>query len=80
MVEKWLLQVEDMMMSSIRKIVLDSIQGYRDTPRKRWVLEWPGQVILCTSTIFWTSEVMEAMAEEGGLKVVCLYLALSCVE
>ncbi|KAK7111861.1 dynein axonemal heavy chain 3-like isoform X2 [Littorina saxatilis] len=74
MVEKWLLQVEDMMMSSIRKIVLDSIQGYRDTPRKRWVLEWPGQVILCTSTIFWTSEVMEAMAEEGGLK---LYLEKS---
>ena len=69
MVEKWLLQVEDMMISSVRKVVLDSIQAYKDTPRKRWVIDWPGQVILCVSTIFWTSEVIEAMAQKDGLQV-----------
>ena len=68
-VEKWLLQVEDMMISSVRKVVMDSIQAYKDTPRKRWVIDWPGQVILCVSTIYWTSEVIEAMAQQGGLQV-----------
>eukprot|EP00745_Piridium_sociabile_P008444 TRINITY_DN157077_c0_g1_i1.p1 TRINITY_DN157077_c0_g1~~TRINITY_DN157077_c0_g1_i1.p1 ORF type:complete len:108 (-),score=29.20 TRINITY_DN157077_c0_g1_i1:96-419(-) len=68
-VEKWLLQVEDMMIMSVRKVVLDSIQAYRDSPRDRWVIEWPGQVILCVSTIFWTSEVMEAMSQKDGLQV-----------
>nr|KAG5713480.1 hypothetical protein BaRGS_025028 [Batillaria attramentaria] len=68
MVEKWLLQVEDMMISSVRKVILDSIQAYRDSPRKRWVIEWPGQIILCVSSIFWTSEVIEAMQQPNGLQ------------
>ena len=69
MVEKWLLQVEDMMISSVRKVVMDSIQAYKDTPRKRWVIDWPGQVILCVSSIYWTSEVIEAMTQQDGLQV-----------
>lgn len=68
MVEKWLLQVEDMMISSVRKVVIDSMQAYRDSPRKRWVIEWPGQITLCVSSIFWTAEVTEAMAENDGLQ------------
>lgn len=69
MVEKWLLQVEDTMISSVRKVVLDSIQAYRDSPRKRWVIEWPGQVTLCVSSIFWTFEVTQAMSEPDGMQV-----------
>ncbi|KAL8573170.1 Dynein heavy chain 3, axonemal [Nucella lapillus] len=68
MVEKWLLQVEDMMIMSVRKVALDSIQAYRDSPRDRWVIEWPGQIILCVSSIFWTSEVIEAMGKKDGLQ------------
>lgn len=30
-------------------------------PRKKWVLQWPGQVVICASSIFWTSEVSEAI-------------------
>ena len=66
MVEKWLLQVEDVMISSIRKVVIDSKNGYPNTPRNNWVLQWPGQVVLCVSSMFWTSEVVEAMNEPGG--------------
>ncbi|ESO89088.1 hypothetical protein LOTGIDRAFT_210054 [Lottia gigantea] len=67
MVEKWLLQVEDVMMSSIRKVILESVKAYKETPRKRWVIEWPGQVTLAVSTIYWTSEVTEAMKEPNGM-------------
>ncbi|PNI91683.1 DNAH3 isoform 2 [Pan troglodytes] len=32
-------------------------------PRNHWVLQWPGQVVICVSSIFWTQEVSQALAE-----------------
>lgn len=57
------------MISSLRKVIKDSVDGYRKTERNRWVLDWPGQVVLCTSSIFWTEEVTQAMKEEDGIEV-----------
>uniref|UniRef100_A0A672TSR7 Dynein axonemal heavy chain 3 n=1 Tax=Strigops habroptila TaxID=2489341 RepID=A0A672TSR7_STRHB len=61
MVEKWLLQVEEMMLASVRQVIEDGIGGYIEVPRKTWVLQWPGQVVICVSSIFWTEEVSEAI-------------------
>ena len=69
MVEKWLLQVEDVMILSVRNVISKSIEAYKTTPRGRWVIEWPGQVIICASSIYWTAEVTEAMSTEGGIQV-----------
>ncbi|XP_029639148.1 dynein heavy chain 3, axonemal-like isoform X2 [Octopus sinensis] len=68
MVEKWLLEVQNAMITSMRKVISDSLLAYPDTARRKWVIEWPGQVIICSSSIFWTSEVSDAMAKENGLK------------
>ena len=54
------------MISSVRKVIMDSKVGYTSTPRNQWVLSWPGQVVLCVSSMFWTTEVVEAMGEPGG--------------
>ncbi|KAM3869140.1 dynein axonemal heavy chain 12-like [Diretmus argenteus] len=68
-VEKWLVQVEDVMLRSVRDEVARSMEAYDETPRSQWVKEWPGQVVLCTSQMFWTSEVEGAIrAEANGLK------------
>ncbi|XP_049921653.1 dynein axonemal heavy chain 12 [Epinephelus moara] len=68
-VEKWLLQVEDVMLRSVRDVIAQSKVAYAETPRSQWVKEWPGQVVLCTSQIFWTLEVHEAIgAGADGLK------------
>ncbi|XP_062999548.1 dynein axonemal heavy chain 3 [Elgaria multicarinata webbii] len=64
MVEKWLLQVEEMMLGSIRKVIENGIGGYDEVPRNKWVLQWPGQVVICVSSIFWTKEVAEAIQEK----------------
>ncbi|NXH72361.1 DYH3 protein, partial [Hydrobates tethys] len=61
MVEKWLLQVEEMMLTSVRQVLRDGIRGYTKVPRKTWVLQWPGQVVICVSSIYWTEEVSEAI-------------------
>ncbi|XP_069839891.1 dynein axonemal heavy chain 3 isoform X1 [Dendropsophus ebraccatus] len=63
MVEKWLLQVEENMLASMRQVIYDGIEGYVEVPRKQWVLQWPGQVVICVSSIYWTKEVSEAITE-----------------
>jgi dynein heavy chain len=67
MVEKWLDQVGSMMIKSLRSVTEESVKGYETSPRIQWVQEWPGQVVLAVSSIFWTKAVSEAILTEGGL-------------
>ena len=43
-VEKWLLQVEKVMQSSIYQQIKESLFAYPKSTRENWILEWPGQV------------------------------------
>ncbi|XP_076020504.1 dynein axonemal heavy chain 3-like [Genypterus blacodes] len=61
MVEKWLLQVEGIMLKSVLDVIHQGVAEYAEVPRKQWVLNWPGQVVICASSIFWTSEVSGAI-------------------
>uniref|UniRef100_A0A8C5R657 Dynein axonemal heavy chain 12 n=1 Tax=Leptobrachium leishanense TaxID=445787 RepID=A0A8C5R657_9ANUR len=68
-VEKWLIQVEDVMLRSIHDVIAKARLAYPETPRKVWVRDWPGQVVLCVSQMYWTSEVHEAIRSgPEGLK------------
>jgi len=69
-VEKWLLQVEKVMQASVHEQIQKSIKSYEEIPREKWVLEWPGQVVLCVSQIFWTREITETVIhkETNGLE------------
>ena len=44
MVEKWLIQVEEVMVLSLHKVAEDAFSAYTQVPREKWVQEWPGQV------------------------------------
>ncbi|KXS11241.1 hypothetical protein M427DRAFT_505508 [Gonapodya prolifera JEL478] len=69
-VEKWLLQVEKVMQSSVHEQITLALKAYAETPREKWVLEWPGQVVICGSQVYWTKEVTEMIRRGGqfGLK------------
>lgn len=69
-VEKWLLQVEKVMQASVHQQVSTALKSYAETKRDKWVLEWPGQVVICVSQIYWTKEVTEVIRKggQGGLK------------
>jgi dynein heavy chain len=65
-VEKWLLQVEKVMQSSVHQQITHSLKAYVENARDRWVLEWPGQVVICVSQIFWTKEITEILSNGRG--------------
>ncbi|XP_044928668.1 dynein axonemal heavy chain 3 isoform X4 [Mustela putorius furo] len=64
MVEKWLQQVEKMMIASMQEVIRLGIEAYVQVQRNQWVLQWPGQVVICVSSIFWTKEVSQALVEK----------------
>ncbi|KAJ3020398.1 UNVERIFIED_CONTAM: Dynein heavy chain 7, axonemal [Siphonaria sp. JEL0065] len=74
-VERWLLGVEKGMLESVKSVISEAYYAYPTKPRNEWVLDWPGQVVLCVSSIFWTSGMEKAItAGKKGLEDFCLQL------
>ncbi|GAB1601341.1 dynein heavy chain 12, axonemal-like isoform X2 [Argonauta hians] len=73
-VEKWLLEVQDSMLLSVRAVIEDAVHDYPNVMRIDWVRKWPGQVVLCGSQIYWTRETQEAI--QGGSKGLFDYHAV----
>ncbi|CAF0988415.1 unnamed protein product, partial [Didymodactylos carnosus] len=70
-VEKWLIQVEEVMLKSVRHVIEQAYVAYPQEYRGDWVTSWPGQVVLCVSQIYWTTEVQEALTQ--GVKGLADY-------
>ena len=68
MVEKWLLCVQQVMILSLKDVMQKAVKAYADDPRPKWVVEWPGQMVIAVSSIYWTTDVTNAI-ENGTLNV-----------
>jgi len=55
-------------MQSINEIINNAVKEYKRSKRTKWVLKWPGMVVLCAATINWTAEV-EIATEKKSLSV-----------
>jgi len=64
-VEDWLLQVEDVMIKSVKDVVEKSHNDYAKKPRDKWVILWQGQAVLATSSMYWTLNTEDAMNQKG---------------
>ncbi|XP_034943575.1 dynein heavy chain 12, axonemal [Chelonus insularis] len=72
-VERWLIQVEEQMIKSIKHEIMMSYYDYESTTRARWVLMWPGQVVLCVSQIYWTAAVQNCFSTHMVSPLQILY-------
>ena len=52
---------------SLRQVMSRAVQAYPVTPRNEWVLSWPGQVVIASSTIHWTAEVTQVSSNTSLL-------------
>ncbi|XP_067686354.1 dynein axonemal heavy chain 7-like [Haliotis asinina] len=74
-VEKWLLELEGDMISSLHKVIAESQEAYMKTPRGEWVRSWSGQAVLCVSQKYWTSCIHEAIRK--GQQALADYLNIN---
>eukprot|EP00960_Hanusia_phi_P013114 383004-Hanusia_phi.AAC.2 len=65
-VEKWLLQTEGMMKEAVREQCSKGRVSYQEMNREKWVLEWPGMVVIAIGQMHWTSEVEQAIVDPSG--------------
>lgn len=65
-VEQWLVQVEEVMLSSVKDFHERALQDYNKKEREKWVLSWQGMAVLAVSMMYWTSQAEDAM-KKGGL-------------
>ncbi|KAM3592376.1 uncharacterized protein V6R79_017533 [Siganus canaliculatus] len=66
-VEMWLNRVLDTMRSTVRHEMTEAVAAYEEKPREQWLFDYPAQVALACTQIWWTSDVGMAFArlEEG---------------
>ena len=64
-IEFWMGEMERGMKDSVHRELKKAFLEYPKTPRTKWCLEHPGQVILTASQIYWTREVETAFEKDG---------------
>ncbi|XP_059684255.1 dynein axonemal heavy chain 17 [Gavia stellata] len=66
-VEVWLNRVLASMRSTLRRLIPEAMVTYEEKPREQWVFDYPAQVALTCTQIWWTTEVSIAFSrlEEG---------------
>ncbi|KAI9209879.1 dynein heavy chain and region D6 of dynein motor-domain-containing protein, partial [Polychytrium aggregatum] len=66
-VEVWLNRLTDTMRKTLRSMLGDAVTGYEEKPREQWIFDYPAQITLAGTQIWWTTEVNAAFSrlEEG---------------
>jgi dynein heavy chain len=66
-VEEWLMNVQTTMQETLRWAEKDSLIEYEEKKRDQWVFDWPAQVALVGTQVWWATEVNLAFGrlEEG---------------
>ncbi|KAL6109087.1 dnah11 [Pungitius sinensis] len=66
-VETWLSRLEESMKECVRGHLSEAVSVYEDKPREQWILDFPAQVALIGSQIWWSNdmELVFKRLEEG---------------
>jgi dynein heavy chain len=74
-VEKWLLEFQIAQWDAIKDHMTRSIAAYAEPDKKRtqWLTEWPAQVVLGASQVYWTQDVTR-LIQSGGSKALAKFV------
>ncbi|NXG21537.1 DYH9 protein, partial [Grallaria varia] len=74
-VEVWLNRLLDTMRATVRDEMTAAVTAYEEKPREQWLFDYPAQVALSCTQIWWTTEVGIAFArmKEGYEKAMREY-------
>lgn len=56
-VEVWLNRIQMRMRATLRHYMAEAVVSYEEKPREQWLFDYPAQVSLCGTQIWWTTEV-----------------------
>ncbi|VDN13370.1 unnamed protein product [Dibothriocephalus latus] len=74
-VEKWLIELEEDMIISVRLNIFNALENYVVAPRREWVCHWCGQAVLAISMTYWTTYCTQAI--DTGAEAMNDYLEVS---
>lgn len=65
--EEWLTRLEESMRNCIKVHLSEAVSLYEDRSREQWILEFPSQIALTGSQIWWSNdmELVFRRLEEG---------------
>ena len=68
-VEEYMNDIVQKMRDELRLVLKESLEAYSAKPRDTWLFDWPSQIILVVSQIFWVQEVEKAFQDmQNGKK------------
>ncbi|XP_066570660.1 dynein axonemal heavy chain 11 [Amia ocellicauda] len=56
-VEAWLNRLEDTMRDTVRHHISEAVAAYEEKPREQWLFDYPAQVALTSSQVWWSTDV-----------------------
>ncbi|XP_069947362.1 dynein axonemal heavy chain 3-like [Cherax quadricarinatus] len=65
LVERWLVEVEEMMVQSMQDVAVRAVENHPLTPHGLWITQWPSQVVLTVAQIVWTTDVTNILPKRG---------------
>eukprot|EP00951_Prasinocladus_malaysianus_P008153 scaffold58994_cov29-Prasinocladus_malaysianus.AAC.1 len=64
------------MRDSLKHVLKLAFDAYAVSERVNWLVEWPGQVVICVGSMYWTSEVGEAIRSNSMVDLNIVLVAI----
>ncbi|KAJ3206517.1 Dynein heavy chain 2, axonemal [Entophlyctis luteolus] len=62
-VEGWLTDIESVMRSTLRKLLLGCLVAQKKSKKDKWIKEWPGQLLITSGLVTWTQDCSKSLQE-----------------
>jgi dynein heavy chain len=62
-VEIWLIDIENMMIATLRKLMGGCLTNLKKSKKDKWLKEWAGMLLISSGLIQWTSDCTKALQE-----------------